>query len=404
MTQPLDKEQRAQILTPAVQRLQTSLREGGEARVVGGAVRDVLVGRKVGDIDLATTLPPNRVMEILAKASIKTAPTGLAHGTITAIIDHVGYEITTLRRDIETDGRHAQVAFTDDWREDAARRDFTMNALYVDAEGLLYDYYNGEEDAKAGRVRFIGDARARIREDVLRILRFFRFTAFFGKEEPDADSLSACCELAPLIPHLSAERIAHEVAKLLTAENPLPAWRLIVEGGITQHCLPEATDLAHLQTLLETEKRHNTPPSAWVRLGALLPPDEAIAASVAARLKLSKRDTETLRVLAVLPSLLRGNIAPATLRNMIYDYGTELCCAAALLNGENVTEAFATIDAWENPVFPIKGEDIVKQGIPAGPRIGESLRAVETWWRETDFRADRAACLAQAQKLRASPP
>ena len=397
MTQSLDNSQRAQILTPAVQRLLTALREAGEARVVGGAVRDVWVGRKVGDIDLATTLPPERVMEILAKAGIKTAPTGLAHGTITAIIDHIGYEITTLRRDVETDGRHAQIAFTDDWREDAARRDFTMNALYIDAEGRLYDYFDGAADAEKGRVRFIGDARARIREDVLRILRFFRFYAFFGKGEAEKEAVAACFELAPMIPHLSAERIARETAKLLTAENPLGAWRLMVESGVTQHFLPEASRLARLRDLLETEKRHRVAPVAWVRLAALVPQEEKIAVSIAERLRLSKREAEVLRVLALLPSMLRGK--PAALRGAIHDYGVEACRAAILLNGENIGENFGVIDAWENPVFPIKGEDIVRLGIPAGPRIGEILRGVETWWREGDFRADRKACLEQARRV-----
>jgi poly(A) polymerase len=366
--------------------------------VVGGAVRDALLGRKVGDIDLATTLPPEHVMDILAKAGFKTVPTGIAHGTITAVVDHIGYEITTLRRDVETDGRHAQVAFTDNWREDAARRDFTFNALYVDAERNLYDYFNGVEDAKAGRVRFIGDARARIREDVLRILRFFRFYAFFGKGDADAEALAACRELANLIPNLSAERIAHEFTKLLAAENPLPALQLMNDCGVTRQFLPEVSDLSRLYALLETEKRYGIAPMALVRFAATLPSDGKIASAVAARLKLSNRDAETLRGLAELPNLLRDNRTPAALRRMINQYGKENCRAAMLLNGREISDALATIAAWESPVFPIKGEDIVKLGLPQGPRIGEILRAVEKWWISGDFRADRTACLEQARQ------
>ncbi len=401
MTSVLDKNQQAKILTPDARRLMSAL--GGQARVVGGAVRDVLLGRAVGDIDLASALPPERVMEILGTAGIKTAPTGFAHGTVTAIIDHKGYEITTLRRDVQTDGRHAEVAFTGDWREDAARRDFTLNALYVDADGNLYDYFGGAEDAKEGRVKFIGDARARIREDVLRILRFFRFTAFFGKGDADKEALAACRELAGLIPKLSAERIAREFIKLASAENPLPALRLMKDGGVLDSFLPEAADLSRLRALLETEKKQNAAPDALIRFAALLPEDENIAAAVSARLKLSNRDAETLRVLAELPDVLRGNLAPKVLRPILYRYGADYCRAAAFLTGKDITEALAAIAAWDSPVFPVKGEDIVKLGIPAGPRVGEILRAVEKEWIDGGFKADKAACLARAKEYGKNP-
>jgi len=395
VTPGLSPTQQTQILPPPVQRLMKALHEaGGEARVVGGAVRDVLLGRKVGDIDLAANLPPEQVMEILAQHKIKTVPTGLAHGTITAVVDHVGYEITTLRRDVETDGRHARVAFTDDWREDAARRDFTFNALYADSAGQLYDYFDGMKDAQAGHVRFIGEAQARIREDVLRILRFFRFYAWFGKEAADVEGLAACRELAALIPRLSVERIAREVIKLLAAENPVPSWRLMSDSGVTPYFLVEATNLMRLQALVDNEKQYDEPPLALARLAALLPQDEVVALSVAKRLKLSKRESEKLCVLAKLPTLMRDH----PLRRLLYHYGAENCCAALFLHGENMAQALGTLAAWENPVFPIKGEDIVKQGIPASPRIGDILRAVEEWWIAGDFRAGREACLAQAHE------
>jgi poly(A) polymerase len=395
----LEKIQQAEILTPGVLRLMTAVAAAkGEARIVGGAVRDTLMGRKVGDIDMATTLPPERLMQILAQQDIKTVPTGPAHGTVTAVVDHIGYEITTLRRDVETDGRHAQIAYTDDWREDAGRRDFTFNALYCDAAGQLYDYFGGVEDAKRGRVRFIGEAQARIREDVLRILRFFRFYAWFGKGEVDAEGLLACRELADSIPRLSAERMAREILKLLAAENPLAAWRLMNESGITRFFVPEATGLAQLQNLLQKEQQNTQPPDALVRFSALLPDNENIAASIAARLKLSKRDSERLCVLAKLPALLRDRPDAAALRRMLYAYGADNCRAAALLQEERVAERLAVINAWENPIFPIKGEDIVKRGAPPGPRVGEILREVEEWWIKGDFRADRAACLGQIEQ------
>ena len=397
MTIVLDKDQQAKILTPHVRRLLTALQ--GMARVVGGAVRDAVLGRKVGDIDLATTLPPERVMESLNVAGIKTVPTGLAHGTITAVVDHIGYEITTLRRDVETDGRHAKVAFTDDWREDASRRDFTFNALYVDAEGNLTDYFNGAEDAKKGHVRFIGDARTRIREDVLRILRFYRFYAFFGKDDADADALDACRELASLIPNLSIERIAHEFLKLLTAENPLPALRLMSENNVITTFLPEFSNLARLQTLLDTENKFGAKQPALARFAALLPQDEHVAYAVVLRLKLSNRDAETLCTLTGLPKILRENFAPAGLRALLYRYGSDNCRMAAFLNGGKISEALALVDSWKIPSFPVKGEDVVNRGIPAGRKVGEILKAVEKWWIDGDFNADRDACLAQITEV-----
>ena len=394
MTTMLTKDQQAKILTPNVQKLLTALH--GNARMVGGAVRDVVVGRKVGDIDIASTMPPDRVTEILNAAGIKTVPTGITHGTITAVIDRTGYEITTLRRDVETDGRHAKVEFTENWQEDAARRDFTMNALYVDSDGNLTDYFNGVEDAKAGRVRFIGDARARIKEDVLRILRFFRFYAHFGKGDVDAENLAACRELANLIPGLSVERIAHELIKLLAAENPLPALRLMKDSGVINYFLPEAIDFSRLQALLETENKLGARQEALVRLAALLPEDENAAQVVAKRLKLSNRDAAMLGTLAIIPAMLRGNMSPANVRLRIYRYGADNCRAAAFLVGGRISEALTFIASWKLPVFPIKGEDVVRLGISAGPKVGEILRIVEDWWIKGDFKADRAACLKQA--------
>jgi poly(A) polymerase len=393
----LAPEQKAKLLTPAVQRLLAALK--GQARIVGGAVRDVLLDRQGFDIDFATPLPPDEATQLLTQAGLKSVPTGLAHGTITAVVDGIGYEITTLRRDVETDGRHAKVAFTDDWQEDAKRRDFTMNALYVDANGTLYDYFNGAEDAQQGIVKFIGDARARIKEDILRILRFFRFYAFFGQGDPDRDAIVACRELAPLVPTLSAERIAKEVLKLLKAENPLPALRLMVDSRVMKFFLPEACPLDRLEKLLATENKYRAEPSPIVRLAALLPEDEKIALAVAKRLKLSNKDIQSLGTLAKLPARLRADMSGTSLHRVIYEHGADATRAATLLVGGNISDALTTSATWTVPAFPVRGEDLLKTGIPAGPKVGAILRLLETWWISTDFTADRASCLAHLKTL-----
>jgi len=388
-----------EILTPSVLRIMGIIGAKGEARVVGGAVRDMLMGRPIGDIDLATTLPPEQVMELLKAQNVKTVPTGLAHGTITAVIDHVGYEITTLRHDVETDGRHATVAFTDDWQTDAARRDFTFNALYMDAAGKIYDYFDGKADADAGRVRFIGDAQMRIREDVLRILRFFRFYAWYGNGEADSDALLACRTLANLIPDLSAERVAHEILKLLKTQNPLAAWHLMIEGNVTEYFLQNATDTKRLENLLENEKQHKEQQSSLTRLAALLPQDEDASRSIATKLRFANRDGDTLVVLAKLPGLIGKAEDTKALRRLLYIYGAENCRCAIFLEGKKIFENLSVLSAWENPLFPLKGQDIVKLNIPAGPQVGDILRKTEEWWIAGDFRADRTGCLAQAKTI-----
>jgi poly(A) polymerase len=375
---------------------------GGEVRVVGGAVRDTLLGRAVHEIDLAATLPPEETVTLLTKAGIKSAPTGIEFGTITAVIDGRGYEITTLRHDVETDGRHAKVAFTDDWQGDAARRDFTMNALYADADGKLYDYFNGQDDLAAGHVRFIGEAVARIREDVLRILRFFRFYAWFGRGAIDAEGLSACRELASLIPQLSVERVWREIVKLLAADNPAPSWRLMLEAKILTVVLPEASDITRLESLLAVEKKYEATASSVRRLAALLPADSAASAAIAQKLKLSKREASKLAQLAQAPELLNGKLAPHPFRRALYEHGIEDTRDAALLLAASHPEldlepALATAAAWENPRFPLQGQDLLKLGMTPGPAIGVLLRKLEDEWIAADFRPSREDCLAMAQ-------
>ncbi len=394
---------------------------GGEARFVGGVVRDALLGRAAGDVDLAVNLQPDRVTAALTAAGIKVVPTGVEHGTVTAVAGRKGYEITTLRYDVATDGRRATVAFTDDWQADAARRDFTFNALYVDADGALYDYFRGRDDLAAGRVRFIGEAEARIREDVLRILRFFRFYAWFGRGEAEAEGLKACRALAHLLPQLSVERVWNEIGKLLRAPDPVPAWRLMLANGIVAPLVPEAADVERLARVVDVERGgggENPSPNpslkgrgiqadggdALVRLAALLPADADVADRVARRLHMANREGERLKVLAVLPGRLRGALDRTALRRTLYAQGAAavgeaLFLAAADGAGVDFVAALDVVAAWENPVLPIQGGDIVSLGVPPGPRVGDILRAVEAWWMAGDFRAARAACLAEAARL-----
>ena len=399
-----DQAQLGWLKDPALKRILDAVASGGgEARVVGGAVRDALLGRAIGEIDLATTLDPDRATHCLAQAGLKVVPTGITHGTITVVCDHRGFEMTTLRRDVETDGRRAKVEFTDDWQADAARRDFTINALYADAGGTLYDYFGGREDLAAGRIRFIGDAEARIREDVLRILRFFRFTAWFGRGAPDATGLAACRKLAGLLPQLSYERIARELIKLLTADRPAPIWSLMIENGILKDILPEASRTGRLQALQAVEQKHDCTPAPLTRFAASLPDDGKVADQVAKRLKLSNRDGDVLRLLAILPAQLKGKLDTVPFRRMLYKHGIEAARQAALLLAANdanadITQALAAADSWEQPVFPLQGGDLLKLGMTAGPKVGAALSMIEDWWIAHDFRPGRAECLAEAQK------
>ena len=377
---------------------------GGEVRFVGGCVRDALLGRAVGDIDLACNLPPEKVSAALKTAGLKVSPTGIEHGTVTAIADHKGYEITTLRRDVETYGRKAKVEFTDDWQADAARRDFTMNALYADEAGKIFDFFDGRDDLAKNHVRFIGNAEDRIKEDVLRILRFFRFYAWFGKGAADADSLKACANLANMLPTLSAERVWREVRKLLAADNPAPSWRLIIDHKILPHVLPEAADIARLEGIIAIEKRFGTSSSHITRLAALLPPKAETAADVSKKLKLSNRDAERLFALATLPLHMSGKLDIMPFRRMLYEFGADLCHETALLfaatehKSTDLEPALAEAANWQKPTFPIQGDDLIKLGLKPGPRMGEILRSVEDWWIASDFRPTRDECLAEARR------
>ena len=342
----------------------------GLCRYVGGAVRDTLAGLAVADIDLATSLLPGEVMARLKGAGIKVVPTGIAHGTVTAVIAGGPAEITTLRRDVSTDGRHATVAFSSEWRDDAARRDFTINALYADPRDLaVSDYFGGLQDLAARRLRFIGDAEQRIREDYLRILRYFRFQARFGSVPADAEAEDACARLAPGMKGLSRERIGWELLNLLGLPDPAPTIQRMAELGVLAQILPEANPTA-LPPLIAGEQRANAAPDALRRLAALLPPDPELAQLIGSRLRLSIAQRKRLSVAAA-----RAAPQPDA-RTLAYQLGQEAATDRLLLTGEDL----APLIGWEIPRFPLKGGAIVARGVSAGPDVARILRAVEQQW------------------------
>ncbi|MEZ5654439.1 MAG: CCA tRNA nucleotidyltransferase [Sphingobium sp.] len=348
-------------------------------RLVGGAVRDGLLGLDVSDIDLATRLTPQAVMERLSSAGIKVVPTGIAHGTVTAVLDHRPVEITTLRCDVSTDGRRATIAYTDDWREDAARRDFTINALYADPiSGQLFDYFGGIDDLSDRRVRFIGDARQRIAEDHLRILRYFRFLARFGSLPPDHAAYDACTDMANSLMALSRERIADELLKLLDLEQPLPVLRLMVAGAIFAPVLPEidVRGLYRLEAMLKLEQAASLPePSPLIRLAALLPQDADVGDRVAARLKLSNKARK--RIAAALKPAPAHNSA----KELAFRVGRETAIDQLLLSGDpTVTTRIAELKAWQVPEFPVGGRDLIALGIEPGPAVSRLLAEIRDCW------------------------
>ncbi|WP_298285633.1 CCA tRNA nucleotidyltransferase [Novosphingobium sp.] len=355
----------------------------GNCRWVGGVVRDTLLGLVPKDIDMATTLLPEETAARLQAAGIKSVPTGIAHGTVTAVVSGGMVEITTLRRDVSTDGRHATVAFSTDWQDDAARRDFTINALYADPRTLeVFDYTGGRADLAARRVRFIGDARQRIREDYLRILRYFRFQARFGSMPADAEAESAVSELAAGMKGLSRERVGWELMTLLALPNPAPTVRRMAELGVLAQVLPEA-DVAGLARLTAHEAALGVVPDALRRLAALLPADPPLTDQVAARLRLSVAQRKRLACAAARDG------AEADAKALAYRLGMTEARDRLLLAGA----AVAALDGWEVPTFPLKGGAIVARGVTAGPEVARLLRAVESRWVAEGF-PDAARVLA----------
>lgn len=357
--------------------------DGGAVRIVGGAVRDTLLGLPVTDIDLATPLVPTEVTRRLEAADIKVIPTGIAHGTVTAIASGDHHEITTLRHDVATDGRRATIAFAGDWRDDAARRDFTINALYADpATGEVDDWFGGLADLKSGRIRFIGDAATRIVEDHLRILRFYRFAARFGRGELDAASHAAVIAARQSLKSLSRERIADELLKILALPDPRPIVLQMAADGIFAVLLPEIDQgfAAALDRLLANEAAAKAPPAPLRRLSALLPPDAAVAEQVASRLRLSTRQRKHLAAVAA----HRGDRS-RPVRQLAHAIGVDAARDVELLAGDDAAAALGALEGWTVPVLPLKGGEVVARGIAAGPEVARILRAVEAAWVAEDF-------------------
>jgi poly(A) polymerase len=381
--------------------LGTLARAGVVARFVGGCVRDALLGRAIVDIDVATPAPPDAVLRVLEAAGVKVVPTGLKHGTVTAVVSPRHFEITTLRRDVETFGRHARVAFTDDWAEDALRRDFTMNALFLDGEGNVYDPVGGLPDLNAGRVRFVGAPEQRIREDVLRLLRFYRFHAHYGRGEPDPAARAACRALKDLIPGLSGERVGAELLRLLGAPDSVPTLRLMAEDGVLAVVLPEAEriELVGATAALEPER------DRLRRLAALLAPRRAAALDAAQRLRLANEQRDRLVALADPPWPVDLDGDESAQRRAIHHLGLPLYRDLVVLRGaeqdkpERARALLGRAAEIAPAEFPLKGRDATRLGIAPGPEVGRLLREVEAWWEDGDFRADRAACLARLKEI-----
>lgn len=372
-----------------------------DVRFVGGIVRNRLLGEPLGDVDIGTPDTPDVVMARLARAGLKAIPTGLDHGTITAVDGGLTYEITTLRRDTACDGRHAAVEFTEDWVEDARRRDFTINAMSLAPDGTLFDYHGGAEDARAGRVRFVGDPGDRIQEDYLRILRLFRFQARYGRSDIDNATLDAVRIHAKGLARLSAERIAQELAKLLAAKNPAPVAAVMTTTGVLGEILPEARTGPALARLVARE--HETPsPADWLRRFAVLLPEDT--AGVAARLKLSNAEAQRLALLALHEPALGPATSVTDLNRALYHLGQGVVIDRLLIawakDGDDPAwkTQLARAGAWTDKTFPVSGADVLALGFLPGPKVGELLRGVEAWWIESGFTPDRGAVLDELKR------
>ena len=387
------------LRNPGLQRLFAVIAEsGGEARVAGGAVRNALMKLPVADIDIATTLPPRRVQEACEHAGFKAIPTGIAHGTVTVIVDHHPYEVTTLRADVATDGRRAIVAFHENWAADAARRDFTMNALYCDSKGRIYDFIGGYLDTLHQKVRFVGKPAQRIVEDYLRILRFFRFHAQFGKGAQDRAGLAACARAARQIDNLSAERIRQEMLKLLTAPGAVSTLKIMARGNILGHVLPYKEEWRMLQRL---------PPDPILRLAVLA----AEPGNLKSRLRLSNEEAERLdRALAAIAPT--PALRPAEQRHVLYHLGAETWRDAVHLawaksrvpvTDRDWKRLLALPGRWPLPRLPLTGDDLIAFGLRPGPHLGAELKRLEDWWIASDFQPDKPALLQQLSSRGQAP-
>lgn len=408
------------MLGAATRAVIAALTAGGtDVRFVGGCVRDAILKQPVRDIDIATPDPPENVIELLESAGVKAVPTGIAHGTVTAVTKGEHFEITTLREDVETFGRHARVAYTDDWMADAARRDLTMNAIFLAPDGTLYDPFGGLADLDARRIRFVGKAEQRIAEDVLRLLRFFRFFAYYGKGEPDPEAMEACQRLADRLPSLSAERVWSETRKLLLASDPAAAFRLMDEAGVLTHFLPEAHRFERLAALVAIELDIDEPTTARGepvrRLAALVDDDGVLADRVAERLKFSNADRRRLAQIASQMNAFEPAIGTKG-RRQLYALGQPLFVDLVLIHwaatradgseGDGRLHEAALDEAaqWTPKTLPVHGSDVLSLGVPHGPDVGALLAKIEDWWISGDFVADRTEALDELGRLVTNRP
>ena len=386
------------MIAPETLRVMQALLEKGDALFVGGAVRDALLNRPVIDIDIATTLLPEEVMDILAAREIICIPAGIQHGTVTATIDGKSFEITTLLRDVVSHGRTADVAYTQDWRLDAQRRDFTINALYATLDGTVYDYFGGMNDLRAGRVIFVGDARQRIHEDHLRILRYFRFFAHYGWGEVDEASLYAAVDMAKLIQTLSRERVRNEVLKLLAADRAGEVWRLMFEKGVVTHFLPEATRVNALDRTIALEDKLHRGAFVLRRLASLLEVTSEGLRRITEHMRFSRDQARLLAAIVVLAPTLMKNGDEKQVRSLVYRYGNDLVesmliVAAAWGADIDVEKLHDIAGSFRPPRFPLNGDDLTSRGLEPGPKLGAILKELETAWVADDFSAGRTALL-----------
>lgn len=391
------------LLAPATQKVMKALLSAGkEARFIGGCVRDALYYRPVNDIDIATQEKPDKVIELLENHHIKAVPTGIDHGTITAVCEGKVFEITTLRSDVRTDGRHAVVAFSEDWLEDARRRDFTFNAMSMDLEGNLYDPFDGLSDLKAGRVRFVGDAYKRIKEDYLRLLRFFRFSAYYSKGQIDPAALEACRELAEGLNGLSGERVSQEFLKLLAAPRPAKWISLMIKTGVLAHLIKNVTDPTCLEMLCAFEDK----PDSLRRLAVLLSTEKEDVCAVAKRFRLSNAQKKRLLGARCNEETLTPGVPVEVLRSFLYRYGAQTAKDHVFIYwaekgftgvGPKEQNFLKEIDEWSNNPrqFPLQGKDLLAIGYKAGPELGCKLKTAREKWFESGCEATKEELLAQ---------
>ena len=363
----------------------------GSARYVGGCVRNALLGEPVSDIDIATQLVPDEVTQVMRAAGVAVHPTGIEHGTLTVVADHQPFEVTTLRRDVETDGRRAVVAFTQDWVEDAQRRDFRVNALYADRDGQIFDPTGGGlDDLAARRIIFVGDPETRIREDYLRILRFFRFYAWYGREAPDAAGLAACAKLRAGLDGISVERIWMETKKLCAAPQPISALEAMQASGVMAQIFPEARGLDLLRKLVALESAQDSTPDTLLRFLSLVWKDAAATRAIANRLKLSNDERNRIVWPAEDETAMPADMMPRDVRAAVYRVGAPVVLDRARLawteSGDPAwADVIQLVESWPKPALPLTGADLVARGFAPGPAIGEALRKAETAWIASDF-------------------